>query len=157
MINLSFTSDLPLLTLPLMKAGAGISAWGGSVAVNHVTGVVSERYPLFHAIRQLMGHLRGVQGIERVPMGEDRVRVYRLRRQGAGLWIAWRDPQGVLLPEDGSPTTRVSLTTGSRAVEVEPVIVRPGQSGGRRRRIAAQAGTVELELTRTPIYVIAVP
>jgi hypothetical protein len=153
LINLSFTFDLPLLTTPVLKAGAGIAAWGGAVEVNHFTGAVLTRYPLFYALRQLMGHLEGYRKVKRLGFGDPAVRVYRVRRRGGFFWIAWRDPQGVLLPRDGEPATRIELATRARSVTVEPVITQLGREAPERSTVEAIDGVVSLRLTHTPIYV----
>jgi hypothetical protein len=153
MINLSFTFDLPLLTTPALKAGAGIAAWGGAVEVNHFTGRVSSRYPLFYALRQLMGHLEGYKKVKRLRYGDPAVRVYRVKRRGGYLWIGWRDPQGVLLPRDGEPATQIELSTAAPSVTVEAVITEGGRIAPERSTVEASDGVVSLRLTHTPIYV----
>lgn len=152
-INLSFTFDLPFLTTPALKAGAGIAAWGGAVAVNHFTGAVSARYPLFYALRQLMGHLDGYKKVKRLTRADPAVRLYRVKRRGEFFWIAWRDPQGVLLPRDGEPATQIELATGAAGVTVEPVITELGRTTPERETVEASDGVVSLQLTHTPIYV----
>jgi len=153
LINLSFTFDLPLLTTPALQAGAGIAAWGGAVQVNHFTGKILTRYPLFYALGQLMGHLEGYRKVKRLKHSDPAVRIYRVRRRGGFFWVAWRDPQGVLLPRDGEPTSAIDLATGAGSVTVEPVITELGQEEPERSTLPASDGVVSLELTHTPIYV----
>ena len=65
LINLSFTIDLPFLTAKFMKAGAGLSAWGGALALNR-RGKFQEIRPLFYSIQQLIRHFNGYDGFQRV-------------------------------------------------------------------------------------------
>ena len=153
LINLSFTTDLPLLTGRLLKASAGISAWGGAVVVNHKTGVVSKRYPLFYAIKQLMSHFNAYDSIQRIQMPDDHARVYVVKKKGKKFWVAWRNPKGVFLPVDGQLKTTITLQTGTNQVTIEPVITKIGQAKPKRTKVASPAGITKLELTHTPIYI----
>ncbi len=151
-INLSFVADLPVLTGKLARAGAGIAAWGGATRQNPGTGRIHERYPLFHAIRQMMGHLSGYRAIERLERPDPRARVYRIEHPDGSFWIAWRDPRAVLLPEDGRPELEMDLEVGAEAVLVEPVITALGESAAASRRAASPGGRLRIALTHTPVY-----
>jgi hypothetical protein len=153
LINLAFTGDLPLLTEPLLQAGAGLAAWGGAVRVEMFTGTVKERYPPFYAIQQLMGHLQGYESVERVRLRESHGRVYRVRKAKESFWVAWRDPGGVLLPEDGQPSLEVSLPIDSTGAEIESTITAMGQTRAQRQQVRARNGQATLQLTHTPVFV----
>ena len=157
LIHLSFVSDLPWLTMKLARAGAGISAWSGAVRQEPRSGRVPERYPLFFALRQLMGHLDGYRTVRRVPTGDAAARIYRIEHSAGVRWIAWRDPAGVLLPQDGEPTLAIDLEVGRPTVELEPVITRLGVEEATRRRVRTDEGRVRLDLSHTPMYVLPVP
>lgn len=152
-INLSFTTDLPFLTSPALRAGAGISAWGGAVQANGFGGTVVARYPLFHAIRQMMGYLNGYRTISRVAMPDRQARVYRIDGAGPTVWVAWRDPKGVLLPEDGTPSLDVVLPFSSARATVEPVITAAGKVSARPIVVNAVNGQLRLSLNHTPVYI----
>lgn len=154
LINLSFTSDLLWMTGRLARAGAGISGWAGAVRQNPQTGKIHERYPLFHAIRQLMAHLAGYTRVVRLPMADPRARVYRVEAPGGPWWIAWRDPQAVLLPEDGLPSLEVELDVGVPTVTLEKVIHELGQEQPERLTAPSPRGRLSLTLTHTPVYVL---
>lgn len=155
LINLSFTTDLPFATSKLFRAGAGISAWGGAIKANLFAGQVTERYPLFHAIRQMITQLDGYQSIQRVAHPESRARIYRVTRRNGVMWIAWRDPQAALLPEDGEPVLEVRLDVGAPSVTIEPVITRMNQTRPAQLRVQTNAGQLSLRLTHRPVYVTA--
>jgi hypothetical protein len=155
LINLSFTTDLPFATSKLFRAGAGISAWGGALKANMFAGQITDRYPLYHAIRQMMGHIEGYQSIQRVPHPDPRARIYRVTRRNNAVWIAWRDPQAALLPEDGNPGIDVLLDVGASAAVIEPVITEMKQARPTQSRMQASGGRISLRLTHRPVYVTA--
>lgn len=150
LINLSFTTDLPFLTGALMRAGAGISAWGGMIRSNF-TGAVQEKYPNFYAIQQMGRYIQGYDSVERVNMPDDRARVYAFTKQGKRFWVAWMNPKGVYLPEDSGLQMQAALESRS-GVTVEPVMTEP-RAASRRVHLSSQNGKVNLALTFTPIYV----
>jgi hypothetical protein len=155
LINLSFTGDLPLLTLPFFKAGAGLSAWGGAIRVEMRTGRALEKYPLFYAIKQLMGHFNGYDSIERIRFPDERARVYLVNRKGKKFWVAWFNPKAAILPEDGDAGINIvfKINTGSSYIIVEPVITTMGEPDALRRQIKRDNGTVDIRLTHTPVYI----
>lgn len=153
-INLAFVADLVWLTLKPVGAGAGIAAWGGAVRINPWTGRVLERYPLYHAIRQMMGHLDGYRSIERVIHDEPRVRLYRLEGAGGPFWIAWMNPDRALIPEDGTPTLTARLELPVGSYTVEPVITEMGREEAESRLVRASAGGLSLPLGHAPVYIL---
>lgn len=116
-MHLAFTIDLPLLTLPAAKAGAGISAWGGMIRQNF-RGDVVERYPAFHALRQLGDLLRGHVRVQRRAADDPDVQFFRVEREDGDRWVAWLETPGVRLPGDGV-TRRVRLPLAERTYTVE--------------------------------------
>jgi hypothetical protein len=153
LINLSFTADIPLATSRFFRAAAGISAWGGAVRPNPFTGQVLERYPLFNAIRQMMGHLASYQSIQRVPYPDPMARVYRVTGPSGVFWIAWRDPRAALLPEDGEPGLDVQLDVGAPTATLEPVITQMGQTQPTRSTARTVGGRLTLRVTHRPVYI----
>lgn len=153
LINLSFTGDLPIATLPLFKAAAGTSAWGGAINVNMFTGKVVEKYPLYYAIRQMMAHLAGYTSINRVVFPDERVRVYLINKNGKKLWIAWFNPKKALLPQDGDPGAEIELNTGAKSLIIEPVISKMGQTDAQTKKITCVDGKAVFNITHTPLYV----
>ncbi len=154
LINLSFTTDIPTAKIKAFKAAAGISAWAGALDINIFTGKVNKKFPLFYAIKQMMSRMNGYTSIKRIPQKDDRARVYQVVRKGKTFWIAWRDPKSVLLPEDGKPSIRVQLRTGTRTVSVEEVITRMNQKEPQIRRLKTPGDLANLTLTHTPVYII---
>lgn len=150
LINLSFTSDLPFLTSPLMQAGAGISAWGGMIKSNFM-GAVQEKYPNFYAIQQMGRYIQGYDFVERVNMPDERARVYLFTKQGKRFWVAWMNPKGVYLPENSKEQVQVSLQSGSDVV-LEEVVTESNMSS-KKSTSKSQNGTVNLTLSFTPVYI----
>jgi len=153
LINLAFTADVPAAQTKIFRAAAGISAWGGALEINIFTGKVQKKYPLFYAIKQMMSHLSGYTSIKQIPQKDARARVYLVSRKGEKFWVAWRDPKGVLLPEDGKPSIRVRLSTGTQAVTVEEVITQMGQEVPQSRHLTTQGSVANLTLTHAPVYI----
>ena len=153
LINLSFTSDIAFATSPAMRAGAGISAWGGAIQTNIFGGAVTDRFPLFYSIKQMMGYLHGYRSISRVPTPNAQARVYRVEGAAGTFWVAWRDPRGVVLPEDGAPSLNVTLPMTTARGTVEPVITASGQTSARPVLVNVVNGQLPLTLTHTPVYI----
>ncbi len=153
-INLSFVADIGFATSKAFRAGSGIAAWAGALRVDYRSGRVLEKYPLYHAIGQLMGHLQGYRSVARVPMLDPRARVYRIEKPGGVVYVAWRDPKGVLLPEDGAPASDVDLPLEGAQAAVEPVITAIGSSTPQPVSQPLVGGRLRLRLTHTPVYVV---
>ena len=136
-----------------IDAGSGIGAWGGALRVDYNSGRVLERYPLYYAIGQLMGYLRDSRSVTRVPMPDPRSRVYRIDRPAGPVIVAWRDPQGVLLPGDGAPATEADVPATGRQATVEAVITSVGQTEPGRTTHEVNGGQVRIRLTHTPVFV----
>ncbi len=153
-INLSFTTDLPLLTGRLGRAGAGISAWGGMVRHNF-RHEVQERYPNFYSIQQMGRHLNAYDSIKRLDMRDDSLRVYEINRRGDTYWVAWLNPKKILLPGDSAPTIDLTLTTGGTHAVIEPVITRIGQTTPDQKKIETPKGKATLTLSTHPVYIFA--
>jgi len=153
-INLAFVSDLFWLTLKPMGAGAGISAWGGAIRINPWTGRVLERYPLFHAARQLMGHLSGYRSVRRIDFPDPRVRVYRVDAADGSRWVAWLEPGRALIPEDGTPGRDVTLDLPAGTYTIERAITAMGREEAESEAVEAPAGSLALRLTHAPVYVV---
>ncbi|NUQ11131.1 MAG: hypothetical protein HUU26_02220 [Gemmatimonadaceae bacterium] len=153
LINLSFVADIGFATTKAFRAGSGIGAWGGALRVDYNSGRVLERYPLYYAIGQLMGYLRDSRSVTRVPMPDPRSRVYRIDRPAGPVIVAWRDPQGVLLPGDGAPATEADVPATGRQATVEAVITSVGQTEPGRTTHEVNGGQVRIRLTHTPVFV----
>ncbi|MBL0171197.1 MAG: hypothetical protein IPP90_10785 [Gemmatimonadaceae bacterium] len=153
LINLSFITDIAFATTPAMRAGAGISAWGGALQVNIFGGTVGERYPLFYALKQMMGYLSGYRSVTRVALSDSQARVYRVDGASGVFWVAWRDPKGVLLPESGMPGLTVQFPFSAARATVEPVIVSMGQTTAKSSIVTAVNGQLPLSLTHAPVYI----
>lgn len=152
LVDLAYMTDLPLLTGRLMRAGAGLTAWAGFIDFKGPC--ISEKRPVFYAVKQLMGHLRDYQSIRRLHFADDHVRVYEVRRPGGRVWIAWLDPGHVVLPGDAVPFKTVSLDVGTDHVVLEPTVTGVGQTGPERTGMPSPGGHVELRLTPRPTFVV---
>ena len=155
LINLSFVADISFATTKAFRAGSGIGAWGGALKVDYASGRVLERYPLHFAIGQIMTYLKDYRTVTRVPMPDPRARVYRIDRPSSSVTVAWRDPRGVLLPEDGNPEMDAEIpVTGTQAV-IEPVITTAGQSAPQRTTLPAPGGRARIRLRHAPVFVVS--
>lgn len=152
-INLSFVADISFATTRAFRAGSGIAAWGGALRMDYNAGRVLERYPLYQAIGQLMGYLNGATAVTRVAMPDRMARVYRIDRPGGTTLVAWRDPGGVLLPEDDPAVLEASVPVTGSQVTIEPVITVAGQAAPNRSTQAVTAGRTVLKLTHTPVFI----
>ena len=144
LINLAFVTDINWLTWKMWKAGAGISAWSGAIRVQPRSGKVKEQYPSYHAIKQLTGHLTGYRSIERVPYGDQNIRVYRIAGKSSVFWVAWRNPGAVLLPDSRPNLLEVEIEVAAQRAWVEPVITKMGQTKAARNKVPTQAGKVRM-------------
>lgn len=88
---------------------------------------------------------------------QDGVRVYELTRGGKESWIAWYDPNRVVLPGDSIPQTTLKLPTGDSTVHVETLIIRARQTKPEIETRRTEKGVVTLTLTPTPIFINGVP
>jgi hypothetical protein len=71
------------------------------------------------------------------------------------MWVAWRDPQAALLPEDGEPVLEARLDVGAPSVTIEPVITQMNQTRPAQLRVQTNGGQLSLRLTHRPVYVTA--
>ncbi len=160
-LNTSFIEDLFPLNTPLFRAGAGNAAWAGMVEtrLNFFTQehIVKGRRPLFYALRQVAYELDSYNVVERVPIANADVRLYRVRHtEGLGLpdfWIAWYYPAQLVLPGDAVPETTITLETDAPEVGVEKLITQPGQDDTDVVKIPANNGVVEIPLSATPVFI----
>jgi hypothetical protein len=149
LINTAFVEDLVFLKLKAFGAGAGTSAWSGFVDVER-----NERRAGFYALKQLADHLKGFRAIDRVESVSPGVRLYQITYDdGTVAWAGWLEPEGVLLPGDRIPSRTVRLTTSEQGLVSEPVITHYGQREAERTPLTGAAGTVNVTLTSTPVFV----
>ena len=149
LINLSFTIDLPFLTGKFLKAGAGISAWAGTLVVNR-RGKVRKKYPLFYSIKQMMRHIRGYDKITRVRHRDDRVRLYKISKGNKFFWIGWYNAKRVVLPKTDS-SIEVKLDIPGGVYEIEKLATSP--RGVKRVRARSNRGRLNLTLQHRPVYI----
>ncbi len=159
LINTSFTEDMPLFKAKWFRAAAGISPWGGMVELKRPLfsrewTVVAHR-PVFHAVKQLQGHIRGYTSVERVDAGDERVRLYRFGRPRGTLWVAWYAPGKVVLPGEPMPTLRADLPLGPGRFVMERMIDRPGQTDPEQGTVLSEHPRVSFELGPRPVYLRA--
>ena len=150
LINTAFTEDLLWLKLPIIQAGAGNSAWAGLVDVER-----REYRPGYYALQQLIGYLRDYESITRHPFDDDGIRVYELVRENRRIWIAWYDPNYLVLPNDPIPKTTVTLDVGGTTIAIETLITQAEQSIPERAGLQTRDGTITFDLTPTPIFIIS--
>lgn len=148
LIDTAFTEDLFWLKLAIAQAGAGNSAWAGLVDVER-----QEYRPGFYALQQLLRHLRGYQAITRLPFAEEGVRVYEITREDGRVWVAWYEPDFLVLPGDPIPERSVTLQVEAPAAILEPVIALAGQAAPAPTTVQTPGGALPLALSPTPVFV----
>lgn len=150
LINLAFTTDLPLLTGKFFKAGAGLTAWSGFIEMN-IRGKVLGTRPIYHTTKRLLEKLHNYEAIRRVQLADTRVRLYEVKNSRANFWVGWVDAQSLVLPTDKPPQIDVSLPTVAKQVLIErvghPVLKRGGEI------IASRSGKLSLVLSTHPVYI----
>ena len=150
LINLSFTIDLPFLTAKFMKAGAGISAWGGALAINR-GGKVQEKRPLFYSIQQLIQHVNDYDDIERVQHQNTQVRIYKITKQGNSFWVAWYQADKVVLPENSAFKKHVEFTIDTDKVAIEALATHREKK--ERKHLNVTGRKLKIALSHYPIYI----
>ncbi len=157
LINTSFMEDLPLLTSPLLQAGAGLSAWGGmaKTSINTFTQMrtVQGLRPSFYALKQLVTHVGNYTSVSRIPTNDSSVFVYRFVKDGKPLWIAWYEPTGLVLPGDFVPSKTVQFPVDASGMEVELMVSELGQTQPRVSTGAMVGRILTLTLVQTPVFV----
>lgn len=149
-IDTAFAEDLYWLKLPIAQAGAGASAWAGQVDVER-----REYRPSYYALQQLIHHLDGYSSVTRIVYDNEGIRVYAINRPDQRLWIAWYDPDNLILPEDPLPQIATQLDVGLPTVIVETLITQFGQTLPVQAILTTQGGVASLTLTPTPIFIYA--
>lgn len=160
-INTTFMEDLIQLQWPIMRASAGLSAWAGmaAVTINLVTQehTITALRPLYHALRQLMGHMDGCDAVVRLEAEDARVRLYEIQDldgDTGSRFIGWYEPETLLLPGDAVPEATVSLDVGASKATLEWLIIDEGVTTPERQTLAATGGQVTFILTPTPVFVL---
>lgn len=157
LINTSFMEDLFPFKFKLAQAGAGTSAWGGmaDVSLNLLkqTRTINNLRPSFFAIQQVQRVIKGYDRVERVSETNSRLRVYRFRKGSSSAWVAWLDPNKLLLPGDAVPQAPLTLNVGSGSFVVEPLQLRTDGQTEDRETVNRQGNTLKLMLTPHPVFV----
>ena len=104
-------------------------------------------------VKQLMKHIQGYTVISRLPHPDAQLRIYKVITPIKKVWIAWFDPQKVILPDSRKETKHAVIETGVSDVWIEPVMTAMGQSQPERTRLKTQSGNITLILTSNPVYV----
>jgi hypothetical protein len=148
LINASLTEDLS----PLQDAGfagaAGNAPWGGMLDSRG-----GQLRPSFFALRQLNQHMHGFTGVRRMPTADDAIRVYRIQRPRGNLWIAWVEPDTLMLPEDNVVAREIDLPVQAANVLLERMITQPGLLRSRPQLLITTAGTVTVTVGQQPVFV----
>ena len=149
LINTAFTTDLPILNTRLGQAGAGNAGWGGMIDI-----ASGARHANFYAMQQLIGHIDGYTGVERLDVaGPEGTRVYEFMVDGALLLIAWYDPPFLVVHGDPAAEAPVVVPTGPGAVTVEQMIDGIGQTQPAQTSVTAGADGAEITLDQTPVFI----
>lgn len=152
LINTAFVEDLVWLKLKAFGAGTGPSAWSGFLDLGR-----RERRPAWYGMQQLLGHLNGYDRITRLPAADRQVRLYQVERGARRTWIAWLDPERVVLPGEPVPTREAIVAVGPGGTTVEPLVTDPGAWTPARRPLTNNGGRVTITVTPTPVFILAAP
>lgn len=152
-IHLAFNIDLPGLTWPIARAGAGLSAWAGAVAYRGDR--VVERRAMYFALRQAMTMLRGYRSVRRLSHADADLRLYEIGFGTRHVKVAWLRPQGLVLPGDPVPARRVSIPWSGQAAQVLALAV--AETAAVADRVVAREGAIELELGGEPVWIVPDP
>ena len=151
LINVGFIEDLVNEDPPLGREDIGIGSWAGMFDLRN-----KRPRPSFFALKQLTRQLRNYQKVERIKSDDDQIRTYRvLSGNKRELWIAWLEPDKVLLPGDPYPKFEVDLPVKASSVIVEPMGKRLGHASGARKTKMVSKNGVTVHLRPTPIYVFS--
>jgi hypothetical protein len=97
--------------------------------------------------------IKGYDRVERVSETNPRLRVYRFRKGSSSAWVAWLDPNKLLLPDDAMPQAALILNVGSGRFVVESMQVSADRPRDADVGIKQQGNTLRLKLTPQPIFV----
>lgn len=150
LMNTSLIEDLDWLTSPKAQAKAGNAPWAGMLDVRG-----NQLRPAFFAVRQLNQHLHGYTKIQRIPAAEPGIRVYRIQRPKGELWIAWVEPDRLLLPTDEGEALEIDLPVQAANMLVERMVTRPGQLRTRPQILIATGGMVTLPVGQQPVFLFS--
>ncbi len=161
LIDVAFMEDLYPLKLKALMASAGTSPWSGMV---QTTGklftkerTVVEYRPAFFALKQLAANIDGYDSVERISMNDSHIRLYKFSKDSNSttVFVAWLEPDKVVLPGEAVPNQKLSLeTNGSKSkVTRELMISNFGQQRAERHNIEVNDGQVEISITPTPEYI----
>lgn len=157
LINTAFMEDLTPLKAKILQAGAGTSPWGGMTLttynfLNQKRTIQEFRAP-FYALKQLAEHLKGYGSVERVGQNDKNIRLYKFIKNDNPFWVAWFDPERVILPGEEVPQTKLVLETGKKSFRVEELITAFGKTDGDKRTLETKNGILELAITPTPVFI----
>jgi hypothetical protein len=157
LINTAFTEDFELAQTEIFGAAAGNASWSGmtKVKMDYIKNEheVIEKYPSFYALKQIAGYLKDYDFIERVPIEEKSVRVYKVSSQKGYFYIAWFEPDYLVLPDDGVPKLKLELDVNSEKVVVENLITETAQKDPVKSTSTAPEGNLEIDLTNIPVFI----
>lgn len=104
----------------------------------------------------MMRHTKDYESIEHVvSFDSDHVRVYQLHYSNdSSVFVAWRNPLGVLFPEDGEPMTQVLLDLGNGVVSASRELLATSDDAPVRVPLVLEDGIATLELAHSPVYIV---
>lgn len=157
LINTAFTEDLELAQTEIFGAAAGNISWSGMtrVKMNYIENKheVVEKYPSFYALKQIAGYLKNYDSIERVSFENKGLRVYKVTNENGYFFIAWFEPEYLVLPEDEIPKLKLKLDVKSEKAVVENLITETGQQNPIEETQNISNGVLEIDLTNIPVFI----
>ena len=157
LINTSFTEDFELAQTEIFSAAAGNASWSGmtKVKMNYIENKheVVEKYPSFYALKQIAGYLKDYNSIERIPFEEKGIRLYKVYNENGYFFIAWFEPDNLVLPGDMIPKTKLKLNVKAEKIIVENLITVIGQQNPIEETQSISNGVLEIDLTSTPVFI----
>jgi hypothetical protein len=109
----------------------------------------------YYALQQTIDHLGRYESIMRLLFDDPGIRVYQITSDGQEFWVAWYEPDTLLLPGDAFPQTTVEIQVGSENLIVERLITEFGETTPDQFRMETEGGTARLVLTPLPVFLFA--
>jgi hypothetical protein len=127
------------------EAALGNAAWAGMVGGK-------QRRPTLFALDQIALFLRNYDEVIRLPAQHDRVRVYEVRDGKERRWVAWADPEQLLLP--GARATLMEIDLPATASHLMYERLATGLDGAHpvRTSLPARKGMVPVRLRPYPVF-----
>ncbi len=157
-INTAYMEEFAPSKKMLFGAAAGNAIWSGmtltSVKAFGNERSIEEIRPSFYAIKQLSSHIKGYTAIEKISTAGNGVNVYKVTKKSESFYIAWYEPDYLVLPGDSVPVKGAVIQGLGNSAAVETIINAEGQTEPVSAKYHTVNGNLEVNLTYLPCYII---